>query len=244
MNRISRDSTRKSLKAIMTISLVATLLLTTMSLTNISNVNADALDLLNNLGGIDDIGQSAECVIVVVGCDGTGSVGSSGDTIIGSNNGNDDNNTNGGDEPGTLTVSKEVTCESTGGEPNNTAVCNFAINSINFPNPDDYEITVTGNNPNPAAFDGSSSGTLVNIGTGNYAITESLASTGALQTQLSATSIITETTAEGDCTPNFNVNQVFQDATGTMTSGGSQDCTLINNILINGGEVPPPPPEI
>jgi hypothetical protein len=56
---------------------------------------------------IDDIGQSAECVIVVIGCDGTGSVGSSGDTIIGSNNGNDDNNTvpnpnGGGNQPGIL----------------------------------------------------------------------------------------------------------------------------------------------
>ncbi|MDR4491949.1 MAG: hypothetical protein R2685_13785 [Candidatus Nitrosocosmicus sp.] len=45
--------------------------------------------------GADDIGQSLKCVIVVVGCDGTGSVGSSGDTIIGSNNGNNGNNTNG-----------------------------------------------------------------------------------------------------------------------------------------------------
>ncbi|WP_148685841.1 hypothetical protein [Candidatus Nitrosocosmicus hydrocola] len=227
----------------MTISLVATLLLTTMSLTNISNVNADALDLLNNLGGIDDIGQSAECVIVVVGCDGTGSVGSSGDTIIGSNNGNGDNDTNGG-EDGILTVSKEVTCESVGGQPNNTAVCDFAVTSANFPGPEDFEITVTGNNPNPDTFDGSVAGIPVNIEDGNYVITETLADTSDLQNQLTATSIITETTAEGDCTPNFNVNQVFQDATGTMTSGGSQDCTLINNILINGGDVPIPPPEI
>jgi len=52
--------------------------------------------IMSEIPNIDDIGQSAECVIVVVGCDGTGSVGSSGDTIIGSNNGNDDNNTNGG----------------------------------------------------------------------------------------------------------------------------------------------------
>jgi len=48
---------------------------------------------MSEIPNIDDIGQSAECVIVLVGCDGTGSVGSSGDTIIGSFNGNDDNNT-------------------------------------------------------------------------------------------------------------------------------------------------------
>jgi hypothetical protein len=51
--------------------------------------------ILSNIQNADDIGQSLECVIIVVGCDGTGSVGSSGDTIIGSNNGNDDNNTHG-----------------------------------------------------------------------------------------------------------------------------------------------------
>jgi len=62
-----------------------------------SNMNAYAT-IISEIQGADDIGQSLECVIVVVGCDGTGSVGSSGDTIIGSNNGNDDNNTNGGGE--------------------------------------------------------------------------------------------------------------------------------------------------
>lgn len=38
-----------------------------------------------NLPGVS---QNLECVIVVVGCDGTGSVGSNGDTIIGSINEN------------------------------------------------------------------------------------------------------------------------------------------------------------
>ena len=58
-----------------------------------SSINAYA-SIFSNIQNADDIGQSLECVIVVVGCDGTGSVGSSGDVIIGS--GNDDNNTNGG----------------------------------------------------------------------------------------------------------------------------------------------------
>jgi hypothetical protein len=74
------------------ISIVAAILMLAVN----SNVwKANALDL-PSLTSADDIGQSLECVIVVVGCDGTGSVGSSGDTIIGSNNGNgnDDNNTN------------------------------------------------------------------------------------------------------------------------------------------------------
>jgi len=60
-----------------------------------SSMNAYA-SIFSDIRNADDIGQSLECVIVVVGCDGTGSVGSSGDTIIGSNNGNVDNSTNGG----------------------------------------------------------------------------------------------------------------------------------------------------
>jgi len=60
---------------------------------NVNSVNVNALDL-DSLTSADDFGQSVECVIVVVGCDGTGSVGSSGDTIIGSNNGNNNNQNN------------------------------------------------------------------------------------------------------------------------------------------------------
>ena len=233
MYKESRDKPRK---AIMTISIIAMLLVmatTSMIITPIAN----ALDLDLDNFSLDDLGQSAECVIVVVGCDGTGSVGSSGDTIIGSFNGNDDNNTNGGggDEPGTLTVTKQVVCRE---NPENRGVCDFAITSANFPGPEDYPITVTGNNPDPSNFPGSITGTPVEISPGEYTITEEQASTSALQTQLSATSIITTTTANGDCTPNFNVNQVFQDATGTMTSGASQECNLVNTITITGGTVP------
>ena len=67
---------------LLTISLVAAVLMLAVN----SNVwKANALDL-PSLTSADDVGQSLECVIVVVGCDGTGSVGSSGDTTIGSNN--------------------------------------------------------------------------------------------------------------------------------------------------------------
>jgi hypothetical protein len=59
-----------------------------------SNIQVYA-SIFENIRNADDIGQSLECVIVVVGCDGNGSVGSSGDVNVGSNNGNDDNNTNG-----------------------------------------------------------------------------------------------------------------------------------------------------
>ncbi len=54
-----------------------------------SNMNASA-SIFSDIQHVDDVGQSLECVIVVVGCDATGSVGSSGDVIVGSG----DNNTN------------------------------------------------------------------------------------------------------------------------------------------------------
>ncbi len=47
-----------------------------------SNMNAHA-SIFENIQNVDDVGQSLECVIVVVGCDGQGSVGSSGDVNIG-----------------------------------------------------------------------------------------------------------------------------------------------------------------
>jgi hypothetical protein len=55
----------------------------------------NALDL-SNFEVADNLGQRLYCVIVIVGCNGTGSGGSSGDTIIGSNNGN--NNMNSGND--------------------------------------------------------------------------------------------------------------------------------------------------
>ena len=82
---------------VLTVAAIASLLVMAFNV----NANSDECKCnnLDNFQNFDDLGQSAECVIVVVGCDGTGSVGSSGDTIIGSGNGNDDNNTNGGDTP-------------------------------------------------------------------------------------------------------------------------------------------------
>ncbi len=47
-----------------------------------SNMNAHA-SIFENIQNVDDVGQSLECVIVVVGCEGQGSVGSSGDVNIG-----------------------------------------------------------------------------------------------------------------------------------------------------------------
>jgi hypothetical protein len=67
-------------KMFITVTAIAALLVMTMNISP-NMMNANAFDL-KSLTNADDIGQSVECVIVVVGCDGTGSVGSSGDTII------------------------------------------------------------------------------------------------------------------------------------------------------------------
>ena len=92
MYKVCRNNIRKSIPVISTI---AILFLSNLSIANVpSNVNA--LDL-SNVEVADKLGQSLHCVIVVVGCNGTGSVGSSGDTIIGSYNGN--NNTNNENDP-------------------------------------------------------------------------------------------------------------------------------------------------
>jgi hypothetical protein len=51
-----------------------------------------------------------------------------------------------------LSVTKTVTCNSAQSSPDNAAVCNFALASDNFPDPSDYQITVTGNNLDPSSL--------------------------------------------------------------------------------------------
>jgi len=81
---------------VLAVAAIASLLMMAMNV-NTWNANAIELSKFKDFQGIDDIGQSAECVIVVVGCDGQGSVGSSGDVNIGV--GDNDTTTNGGDTP-------------------------------------------------------------------------------------------------------------------------------------------------
>ncbi len=88
MKNNSKINTSKG-KLYFTILALASLLVMSFNLN--TNINAYA-SIFENIQNADDMGQSLECVIIVVGCDGTGSVGSSGNTIIGSFNGNNDNN--------------------------------------------------------------------------------------------------------------------------------------------------------
>jgi hypothetical protein len=138
-----------------------------------------------------------------------------------------------------LNVIKNVECTATVGNPSNEAVCAYVLENIL---PSDYQIFVTGigNNPNPSEFPGSSTGTNVQLEAGGYIITEELASTEQLQTDLTALGVSTHTTvAQGsDCVPFFNQNFVFQNANGTISNGESQTCSITNTIDVFDGTVP------
>lgn len=196
---------------------VAILLVAGLSITN-----AFALDL-TNLAKVDDFGQSVECVIAVVGCDGTGSVDSSGDTIIGSNNGN--NNTNGGGEesisPPTLIVKKMVTCES------ETPVSCEDLDS-NF-EPQDFIITVSGQNPNPSQFGGSSSGTEVGLEPGSYEVTEDISGVdGRIVVEDDNGTIIS-----GNFINVLDAQITYSEGcSGTIETGETKTCTITNPIRL------------
>jgi hypothetical protein len=92
LNNQSKINTSKG-KMVLTVAAIASLLMIAM---NVNTWNANAIDL-KSLENDDDIGPSVECVKVVLGCNGQGSVGSDRDVNVGS--GDDDNNTNGRSGP-------------------------------------------------------------------------------------------------------------------------------------------------
>lgn len=68
----------------LTVVAMASLLVMAFNLNSNMNASMNAYaSIFSDIKNADDIGQSLECVIVVVGCDGQGSVGSSGDVNIG-----------------------------------------------------------------------------------------------------------------------------------------------------------------
>jgi hypothetical protein len=136
-----------------------------------------------------------------------------------------------------LSVTKTVSCSSHLGAPSNVAVCNFALASDNFPDPSDYQIAVTGNNPDPSSFAGSESPEVVSIGPGGYTVSEILADTSGLQQELGASFIDNRSVFEGDCINSFGGTT---STTGTIAAGQSQECNIGNEINIFGGTVPDP----
>lgn len=204
-------------KLILTTSIITILLVTGI---NVTNVNA--LDF-SNIDVVDNVGQSVECVIVVVGCNGTGSVGSSGDTIIGSNNGNNNTNSNGQESElsATLIVNKIVTCTS------NTQVSCEDLDS-NF-EPQDFMITVTGLNPDPSQFGGSSSGTEVTLDPGSYEVTEDFSGIEGIVTEDdngNPISGILINVLDGQIT-------FSEDCSGSIELGETKTCTITNPVRLD-----------
>lgn len=215
---------------VFTIAAIATLLIMTMNL-NSSFLNANALDL-DSLTSVDGFGQSVDCVIVVVGCDGTGSVGSSGDTTIGSNNGNNGSGTS-------LNVIYLVDCQSTGGNPSDGAVCGRATD---IAPPSAFQVGIDANNPKPASFPGSSSGTLVSLGAGHYELRADIAQAqNDLEQGLNTDDVSFNIGAVGGSCDN---NTEAGDAEGTIRAGERQTCIVQITIVVENGSVVEGAPQI
>ena len=106
-----------------------------------------------------------------------------------------------GQEPTTLRVVKQVICEL-------PTVCPIQ--------PSNFRITVTGNNPDPASFDGSAQGTFVALDPGDYDVTEA--------TPPPAPPGLTLVTARSS------------DCTGTINDGDFRTCTMTNAYLSPNGD--------
>ena len=133
-----------------------------------------------------------------------------------------------------LLVSKVVRCTSELGIPSDEAVCKFVLDNVL---PSQFTMTVTGNKSTPPTFQGSVNGTSVSIHPGNYTVTENLFDTRNIENLLGeTTSGSVSTTALGDCIGQSNYMGAFQNATGTIASGDSKKCEIINTIEITSGE--------
>ncbi len=133
-----------------------------------------------------------------------------------------------------LIVTKAVRCDSNLGIPSDEAVCKFVLDNV-FPS--QFTMTVIGNKSNPSVFQGSVNGTSVSVNSGNYTVSENLFDTRTVENLLGeATNGSVSTTALGDCIGQTNYMGAFQNATGTISSGDSQKCEIINTIEITSGE--------
>lgn len=134
-----------------------------------------------------------------------------------------------------LMITKVIKCFSNLGIPSNEAVCKFVLDNVL---PSEFTITVLGNKSTPSLFQGSINGTVVSLQPGKYTVSENLFDTKNIENQLGeATTGSVSTTALGDCNGQFNYLDDFQNATGTMVSGGNQRCDIINTIKITAGTI-------
>jgi len=136
--------------------------------------------------------------------------------------------------PATLSVSKTISC--TAADTSLQSYCNFIVdggNVISIPDeqitPDEFNITVTGNNPNPSNFDGSNTPVIVTLDAGSYQVSETVDPT--VQATIDAyrtffTVVISGPTAtfSGDCNNSGAV---------TIVGGEQQNCNIDNAFFVD-----------
>jgi hypothetical protein len=124
-----------------------------------------------------------------------------------------------------LAVNKTVTCTPNDTFPQSAAACETILNSAP---PSSFNITVTGNNPNPSEFPGSSVPVNVTLGAGDYEVTEEVPFVIPPQAGVSTTRT---TNFAGDCTDVNPIDTLSTEATGTIEAGESQICEISNDYI-------------
>ena len=138
-----------------------------------------------------------------------------------------------------ITVTKIVRCDSSLGIPSDDSICQFVLQNVDS---NQFNLVVTGNNPNITSFQGSANGTNISISPGNYTVSETPFDTMDIENQLGETAIVTILTdSNGDCTSQYNQVDTFQEAKGIISNNELQSCEIINTINVNQGASPEEP---
>ena len=138
-----------------------------------------------------------------------------------------------------ITVTKIVRCDSSLGIPSDDSICQFVLENVDS---NQFNLVVTGNNPNITSFQGSANGTNISISPGNYTVSETPFDTMDIENQLGETAIVTILTdSNGDCTSQYNQVDTFQEAKGIISNNELQRCEIINTINVNQGASPEEP---
>jgi len=143
------------------------------------------------------------------------------------------------EQQATVTVTKIVRCDSSLGIPSDDSVCQFVLENVDA---NQFNLVVTGNNPNITSFQGSANGTNISLDPGNYTISETPFDTMDIENQLGESAIVTILTdSSGDCSSQFNQVDTFQGANGMISNGNLQSCEIINTINVDQGASPGEP---
>jgi hypothetical protein len=102
------------------------------------------------------------------------------------------------------------------------SVCKEVIDASGVAEEDDFQFTVTGNNPEPDEFEGSLNCVDVTIGPGEYTVSE-------INTGPAGENHLTSIGEGSDCVQD---PLIAQRATGEIQAGETQECTFINEIVL------------